>query len=95
MNLLTSKKINQWLNEIEGWSYSNSQIAKEFEFTDFKQTLSFVNKVGNTAEEINHHPDIFIHSWNKVKFIISTHSKGGVTENDFILARKIEELNKK
>ena len=55
--------------------------------------MDFACKIGEAAEYINHHPDIFIHSWNKVKITISTHSEGGVTEKDFILAGKVEKLN--
>jgi 4a-hydroxytetrahydrobiopterin dehydratase len=51
-----------------------------------------VNRIGDEAEKMDHHPDIFIHSWNKVKITISTHNDGGVTQNDFNLAKKIAEL---
>ena len=57
---------------------------------DFKSALEFVNKVGAEAESMDHHPDILMHSWNKVKISVSTHSEGGVTEKDFKLAGKIE-----
>ena len=52
--------------------------------------MDFVNKIGAIAQKMDHHPDIFIHSWNKVKISNSTHSAGGVTQNDFDLAKKIE-----
>ena len=51
-----------------------------------------MNKTGSIAEQMNHHPDIFIHSWNKVKITISTHSEGGVTNKDFQLAEKINQI---
>ena len=69
-----------------------NQIAKLFQLKDFAEALAFVNKVGAEAEKMNHHPDIFIHSWNKVKITISTHSEGGITKKDFQLAEKIEGL---
>ena len=50
--------------------------------------------MGGEAEKMNHHPDIFLHSWNKVKITISTHSEGGVTEKDFRLAEIIDKLSK-
>ena len=59
---------------------------------DFSEALSFVNKVGTFAEEMGHHPDILMHSWNKVKITVSTHSEDGVTEKDFQLAEKIESI---
>ena len=92
MSLLTSEKINNWIKEVSGWEYLGNQIGKEFQFKDFPEALNFVNKVGAYAEEMNHHPDIFLHSWNKVKITVSTHDKGGVTENDFQLAKKINDL---
>ncbi len=92
MSLLTSKEINNRIKEISGWEYLENQIGKEFQFKDFSEALNFVNKVGAIAEEMNHHPDIFLHSWNKVKITVSTHDKGGVTENDFQLAKKINDL---
>ena len=94
MNVLNKKEIEEKLNAITGWEFKNSQIGKEFELKDFKSALQFVNSIGAEAEEMDHHPDIFIHSWNKVKITVSTHSAGGVTENDFKLAKKIEEILK-
>ena len=91
--VLNSNEINEGLNKINGWSLDSNCIGKEFMFNDFKSALNFVNKVALIAEKMDHHPDIFLHSWNKVKITISTHSANGITENDFILANKIEELN--
>ena len=92
MSLLTSEEINNWIKEVWGWEYLENQIGKEFQFKDFAEAINFVNKVGAFAEEMNHHPDIFLHSWNKVNITVSTHDKGGVTENDFQLAKKINDL---
>ena len=92
MNVLDQKEINGKLNEISGWEFSNNSIIKEFQLKDFKSALEFINKIGNEAENMDHHPDIFLHSWNKVKITISTHSAGGVTQNDLSLARKIENI---
>ena len=93
MAVLSPDKINSKLDELDGWNFKDEQICKEYELSNFKDALDFVNKVGEAAEVLNHHPDIFIHSWNKVKITISTHSEGGVTEKDFILAHRIEKLN--
>lgn len=90
MSLLSKNAIGKNLNELNGWIYSNNQIEKEFTFKDFIEASSFVNSVGLESEKMDHHPDILIHSWNKVKISISTHSEGGVTEKDFQLAEKIE-----
>lgn len=92
MALLTESEILKKTGSMKEWSYSDKQIGKEYKLADFKSALAFVNKVGNVAEGMNHHPDILMHSWNKVKISISTHSEGGVTNKDFQLAQKIESL---
>ena len=90
MGILNEADINEKLKTLNGWKYENNQIVKEYELNDFKSALSFVNKIGEEAEKMDHHPDILLHSWNKVKITISTHSEGGVTGKDFSLAEKIE-----
>jgi 4a-hydroxytetrahydrobiopterin dehydratase len=94
MAVLNKNEINERLKKLSFWGFENNQIGKEFKFKDFKSALEFVNKVGEEAEKMNHHPDILLHSWNKVKLTVSTHSEGGVTEKDFTLAEKIESLSK-
>jgi len=93
MSLLTQDEISKNLQSFQGWIQEGNQISKEFQLKNFAEALSFVIKVGLEAEKIDHHPDIFIHSWNKVKITISTHSEGGITIKDFQLAEKIERLN--
>ena len=92
MSKLSIDEIKKRINEISGWNFEDNQIGREFQFKDFAAALSFTNKTGSIAEEMNHHPDIFIHSWNKVKITISTHSEGGVTNKDFQLAEKINQI---
>ena len=92
MSLLTQDELSKNLSSLSGWEQEENQITKLFQFKDFVEALAFVNKVGAEAEKMNHHPDIFIHSWNKVKITISTHSEGGITKNDFQLAEKIKRL---
>ncbi|HEX9739501.1 MAG TPA: 4a-hydroxytetrahydrobiopterin dehydratase [Ignavibacteriaceae bacterium] len=94
MAVLNSNEIMNKLKNLDNWSFENNQIHSDFQFKDFKEALNFVNKVGDEAEKMNHHPDIFLHSWNKVKITISTHSEGGVTEKDFKLAGIIDNLSK-
>jgi len=77
-NLLIENEIHKRLESLSDWIYSKKQISKEFKFADFKGALAFVNKVGNAAEGMDHHPDILMHSWNKVKISISTHSEGEI-----------------
>ena len=91
MGKLNQDQINSNLSKYSGWSFENNKILKEFQFKDFIEALSFVNAVGLESEKMDHHPDILMFEWNKVKITISTHSAGGVTEKDFELAQKIEE----
>ncbi len=92
MSLLSENEIRSKLNKLIGWIYSEEQIIKEFQLKDFREALAFLNKIGEAAEVMNHHPDMLLYSWNKVKISISTHSEGGVTNKDFELAAKIESL---
>ena len=92
MTLLSKDEITKNLSSLSGWTQDGKEIEKHFQFKDFAEALAFVNKLGAEAEKVDHHPDIFIHSWNKVKITISTHSEGGITKKDFQLAEKIEGL---
>lgn len=91
MSKLNLDQINSNLKNLSYWSFENDSITKQFQFKDFIEALSFVNTVGLEAEKMDHHPDILMFAWNKVKISISTHSAGGITEKDFALAQKIEE----
>ncbi len=92
MSTLNEYEIDKRLGDYLGWSYFENQLEKIYKFRDFASAMKFVNDVAKEAEEMNHHPDIFIHSYNKVKISLSTHSEGGVTDKDFNLAKKIEDL---
>jgi 4a-hydroxytetrahydrobiopterin dehydratase len=74
------------------WSQRPDVLERDFEFDDFAGAIAFVNRVAEAAEEADHHPDILIHGWNKVRLTLSTHSEGGVTDLDHQLARRIDEL---
>ena len=69
------------------------QLEREFKFKYFREALNFTNEVGELAEEQNHHPDIYL-SWGKAKVTIWTHTVDGLTESDFVLAAKIDKLEK-
>jgi 4a-hydroxytetrahydrobiopterin dehydratase len=94
MSILNKDEVNARLNKVTSWKFIDNKISKEFELKDFKSALNFVNQVGAEAESMDHHPDILMHSWNKVKISVNTHSEGGVTEKDFKLAEKIEAIKK-
>lgn len=85
------EKIGIFLNKIKGWIPSENKLRRDFNFKDFKEAISFVNKVSEIAEKENHHPDIHIF-YNVVKLEIFTHSINGLSEKDFILAGKVNKI---
>jgi 4a-hydroxytetrahydrobiopterin dehydratase len=91
MALLSDDDVKERLKELDGWRQRGEYIVKSFERGDFVGSVKFVDSLVEPAEEMNHHPDIAI-SWSQVEVAISTHSEGGLTENDFELAKKVEEL---
>jgi 4a-hydroxytetrahydrobiopterin dehydratase len=74
------------------WEREGDEIVREWRFEDFSEALAFVNRVGEVAEDANHHPDIFLHGWNKVKLMLTNHSAGGLTETDFAMAGRFDNL---
>ena len=80
-----------YLAQTDGWMLNEKveKISKEYKFADFIGAVNFINLVADIAEEEGHHPDINLHDYNKILITLSTHSVGGLTENDFILAAKI------
>ena len=91
MALLTDDEIQSRLEQLEGWDRDGDALRKEFKFDDFLGSIDFVNRITPAAEEMNHHPDLAI-SWNRVTVSLSTHSQGGITENDFELASRLDPL---
>jgi 4a-hydroxytetrahydrobiopterin dehydratase len=92
MALLSDSDIEQRLGELDGWSRDGDAIAKTFENGDFVGSVKFVDRLVEPAEGMGHHPDLEL-SWDKVKVTITNHSEGGLTENDFELAAKIDALD--
>jgi 4a-hydroxytetrahydrobiopterin dehydratase len=91
MSRLSDEEIDEKLDQLGGWERSGEAIVKEFDNGDFKGSVEFVNRLMPEAEDMNHHPDLEI-SWKTVTVTITTHSEGGLTENDFELARRIDAL---
>lgn len=89
---LSQEQIDSSLAGLAGWTQNGGEIGKQYTFKDFAAALAFVNEVGAAAEAADHHPDILLHGWNKVRITLSTHSAGGLTRNDFDLASKIDRM---
>jgi len=85
---LTDDQIQEELINVEGWERRDQLISRMFEFGNFVEAMAFVNKVADAAEEMDHHPDIYI-SYSKVQISVYTHSEGGLTELDFKLAKAV------
>ncbi len=75
-----------------GWQREGEALVRELKFDDFAAAMAYVNRVADLAEEANHHPDILVHGWNHVRLTLTTHSAGGLTDNDFQMAKKIDQL---
>lgn len=91
MTLLSDPEID---GRIAGsdWQRAGEAIVREWKFDDFAAAIVFVNRVAQVAEAANHHPDIDLHGWNKVRLSLSTHSEGGLTQTDFDMASRIDKL---
>lgn len=87
--------VQEQLQRLPGWylTHENQRIRKDWEFKNFVQGLAFFEKVGAIAEAEAHHPDLHLVSYNQVAIEIWTHAIGGLSENDFILAAKIDEVD--
>ncbi|MBJ7348404.1 MAG: 4a-hydroxytetrahydrobiopterin dehydratase [Thermoleophilaceae bacterium] len=91
MALLTAAEIDQRLSEVDGWALRGASIEKQFDCGDFVGSVNFLNAVTPVAEALAHHPDVAI-SWRTVTVTITSHSAGGLTANDFVLAHEIDKL---
>ena len=92
MGTLTDHELDQRLAD-SPWRREGQKLVREWKLKDFNQAISFVNLIAGEAESANHHPDILVHGWNKVRLELSTHSEGGLTEADLALAAAIDALD--
>jgi 4a-hydroxytetrahydrobiopterin dehydratase len=88
-DLLSDQEISDRLKDSD-WKRERDQIVREWKFKDFAEAIAFVNRVAEAAEEANHHPDILVHGWNKVRLSLTNHSAGGLTAVDFEMAAKFD-----
>jgi 4a-hydroxytetrahydrobiopterin dehydratase len=90
-DLLNDEEIASRLDGTD-WERDGDEIVREWKLEAFAAALAFVNTVGDAAEEANHHPDILLHGWNKVRLSLTNHSAGGLTAADFEMAAKFDSL---
>ncbi|MBW8014589.1 MAG: 4a-hydroxytetrahydrobiopterin dehydratase [Planctomycetes bacterium] len=89
---LESKESNNLMGQLSAdWVITDGRLERQFTFKNFRQALDMTNRIGQLAEQEGHHPDIFL-AWGSVKVTLFTHKVGGLTEEDFILAAKIDRL---
>jgi len=91
MAAMAKPEIQQRLKELEQWSHAGKALHKKYTFKSFLPAIAFVNKIADAAESAGHHPDITI-NYSVVGISLSTHSEGGVTEKDFDLAAKLDQI---
>lgn len=92
MGLANDSAIVDFVGKNRQWKREGESLVANLEFKDFAESMTFVNQVANNAEQANHHPDIDIR-WNKVTLALSSHAEGGLTDRDFQLAARIQELD--
>ncbi len=90
--LLDNEKVEEFINNSNGWKSKDKCLKKNLEFNNFSAAIAFIVRLGILAEKVGHHPDFKLHSWNKVDISLSTHSEGGITKKDVHLAEEIEKL---
>jgi 4a-hydroxytetrahydrobiopterin dehydratase len=91
MSLLSEDEVDRRLEDRD-WQRDGAAIVRDLRLTDFAAAIAFVERVAELAEAANHHPDILVHGWNKVRLTLSTHSEGGITAADLALAEQIDAL---
>lgn len=89
--LLSDDEVSSRLEGSE-WRREEDAIVRDWQLQDFAEAMAFVNRVAEAAEQANHHPDILIHGWNKVRLSLTNHSAGGLTDADFEMAARIDKL---
>ena len=89
---LSKRQIKTELGKLDGWSVMRGNLHRIFKFKDFRQAFGFMKRVALAADRMNHHPD-WSNAYDKVTVDLSTHSAGGLTKDDFELARKIQKIH--
>jgi 4a-hydroxytetrahydrobiopterin dehydratase len=90
--LLSEAAVGGLMAQLPEWHIEHGRLARDVRLRNFKEALALVNAIGEVAEAENHHPDITIHRWNRVRIELYTHSVEGLSINDFIMAAKVSQL---
>ncbi len=92
MPAMSDEEARELLAQVLGWRLADKKITRQFKFKNFQETMKFVNQVAEIAEQEGHHPDMHVH-WGSVELEFTTHTIGGLSENDFIMAAKVNSLS--
>jgi 4a-hydroxytetrahydrobiopterin dehydratase len=92
METLDDQQIEAHLGRVRGWVREGDAIVRDARLADFAAAIAVVDAVAVVAEAANHHPDILVHGWNRLRLTLSTHSAGGLTAADFALAAQLDAL---
>jgi 4a-hydroxytetrahydrobiopterin dehydratase len=92
MEKLTEEQISEALKELPGWSCEGGSIKKMFKTRNYPATMGFVAAIGGFCQKRNHHPDYVIMKYKEVEVSFSTHSAGGITQNDIEIAKDLEKI---
>ncbi|MBU6302792.1 MAG: 4a-hydroxytetrahydrobiopterin dehydratase [Verrucomicrobia bacterium] len=90
-NLIPEEELEQWMKKIPEWDLEDDCICRSFEFDSYMEGIDFVNGIAELAEEADHHPDLEV-SYGMVDVTLTTHDLKGLTEQDFLLAQKIDQM---
>ena len=93
METLDDQQIEAHLSRVSGWVRDGDAIVRDCKLADFAAAIAVVDAVAVVAELANHHPDILVHGWNKVRLSLTNHSEGGLTQADFDMAGRIDGLS--
>ena len=88
---LTAQEVLQFLSQLTEWRSENDKLFKTYRFENFVKAMQFVNQMAEIAEQEGHHPDFTVH-YNQVDVVLWTHAIDGLSDNDFILASKIDRI---
>jgi len=89
--LIDAEEIESWMKKVPEWDFEEASITRTIEVDGFMDGIELVNDIAEVAEEENHHPDIDIR-WGRIVLTLTTHDEGGLTEEDFALARRLDNL---